>query len=106
MSYYAVLGAGKTAVPVNFLLAPADVKHIVADADLDTVITTGVLAEPLRGLFANVVLIEDHMGALTSAAAKRSLRFTLRTSNSARRSTSRRWPASRLVLSVLVRIYQ
>src|SRR4029079_17658652 len=42
-SFYGTLLAGKTVVPVNFLLGDREVKHIIADSDVDTVVTIGPL---------------------------------------------------------------
>ncbi|UCG31628.1 MAG: AMP-binding protein [Phycisphaerales bacterium] len=38
-SFYGTLWAGKTAVPLNFLLQPRELEGVVADAQIDTVIT-------------------------------------------------------------------
>ncbi len=70
MSYFAVTAAGRTVVPVNFLLAGEELEHIVNDSGIDTVITTGKLAEPMRPLVDRVVLIEEHLNDLKGAAAK------------------------------------
>ena len=69
LCYFAVTGAGRTVVPVNFLLAGEELQHIVKDSAIDTVITTGKLAEPMRALVPRVVLIEEHLGDLRGAAA-------------------------------------
>lgn len=70
VSYFAVTGAGRTAVPINFLMSGPELEHIVTDSGIDTVITTGALAEGLRKLVDRVVLIEEHFDGLRSAAAE------------------------------------
>src|SRR6185503_10592802 len=43
-SFYGTLLAGKTVVPINFLLGDREVGHIVADSGIDTVVTIPQLA--------------------------------------------------------------
>jgi acyl-CoA synthetase (AMP-forming)/AMP-acid ligase II len=47
-SFYATLLAGKTVVPINFLLGEREIAHILADSDIDTVITIPLLAGKLK----------------------------------------------------------
>ena len=46
-SFYACLLAGKTPVPINFLLGERETKHVVADAGCDLVLSVGLLLEKL-----------------------------------------------------------
>jgi long-chain acyl-CoA synthetase len=47
-SFYATLLAGKTVVPINFLLGEREIAHILKDSDIDTVITIPLLAGKLK----------------------------------------------------------
>ena len=53
--FYGTLWAGKTAVPLNFMLQPQELAGVVADAQIDTVITIELFAKmveawPVKGL--------------------------------------------------------
>src|SRR3981189_110057 len=43
-SFYGTLLAGKSVVPINFLLGDREVAHIIADSGIDTVVTIPMLA--------------------------------------------------------------
>src|SRR5260370_328694 len=43
-SFYGTLLAGKSVVPINFLLGDREVAHIIADSGIDTVVTIPFLA--------------------------------------------------------------
>ncbi len=43
-SFYGTLIAGKTVVPINFLLGDREIAHLIADSGIDTVITISQLA--------------------------------------------------------------
>jgi long-chain acyl-CoA synthetase len=47
-SFYGALLAGKTVVPVNFLLSEREVAHVLADSGADTVVTIPQLAERFK----------------------------------------------------------
>lgn len=47
-SFYGTLLAGKTAVPLNFLLGDKEVAHCIADSGIDTVVTIPQLAGKLK----------------------------------------------------------
>ena len=38
-SFYGTLLAGKTVVPINFLLGEREVQHIIKDSDIDTIVS-------------------------------------------------------------------
>src|ERR1044072_7306111 len=38
-SFYGTLLAGKTVVPINFLLGDKEVQHIIADSGIDTIVS-------------------------------------------------------------------
>jgi len=54
-SFYGTLLAGKTAVPINFLLGDREIAHIVKDSDVDTVVTIPQLAGRLKDIPLNVI---------------------------------------------------
>ena len=54
-SFYGTLLAGKTVVPINFLLGEKEIAHIVKDSGIDTVLTVGPLAEKLKGIEVKIV---------------------------------------------------
>src|SRR3954464_14679227 len=54
-SFYGTLLAGKSAVPINFLLGDREIAHIVADSGIDTVVTIPLLAGPVEGTPLKVV---------------------------------------------------
>lgn len=59
MSFFGVLLAGKTAVPINFLLSDKEIAHIIADSEIDTVLTAPPLAAKLGQLAtANLQVID------------------------------------------------
>jgi long-chain acyl-CoA synthetase len=49
-SFYGTLWAGKTVVPINFLLSSREIAHVIADSGIDTVITIPFLATRLAEL--------------------------------------------------------
>ena len=58
-AFFGALAAGKAAVPINSLLTPDVLAHVVRDAGLDTIITSSVFRETFAPLDVNTVLIED-----------------------------------------------
>ena len=58
-AFFGTILSGKTAVPVNYLLNPRETGRIIADAGLDTVLTTGLFTDALEGLVPNVVKMEE-----------------------------------------------
>jgi long-chain acyl-CoA synthetase len=54
-SFYGTLLAGKAAVPINFLLGDREIAHIIADSDVDTVVTIPQLAGRLKDTPLNVI---------------------------------------------------
>ncbi|HEV7300210.1 MAG TPA: AMP-binding protein [Tepidisphaeraceae bacterium] len=47
-SFYGTLLAGKTAVPLNFLLGEREIAHCIADSGVDTIVTMPLLAAKLK----------------------------------------------------------
>ena len=47
-SFYGTLLAGKSVVPINFLLSEGEVAHVIADSGIDTVVTIPQLAGRLK----------------------------------------------------------
>jgi long-chain acyl-CoA synthetase len=54
-SFYGTLWAGKSVVPINFLLGPREIAHVVADSGIDAVATIAPLAPKLAGLPLKVI---------------------------------------------------
>ena len=54
-SFYGTLLAGKTVVPINFLLGEKEINHIIADSGIDTVVTIPILAARLKDTGLNIV---------------------------------------------------
>lgn len=54
-SFYGTLLAGKSVVPINYLLADKEIAHVVADSGIDTVVTIPLLAGRLKEARLNVV---------------------------------------------------
>lgn len=57
--FYGALWAGRIAVPLNFLLPPAELRGVVEDAGIDTIFTIRHFAELAGGLGVRVCLLED-----------------------------------------------
>jgi long-chain acyl-CoA synthetase len=56
---FGVLWASRVAVPLNFLLSPEELNRVVADADLDVILTTRRLAQLAEVLPARALYLED-----------------------------------------------
>lgn len=54
-SFYGTLLAGKTVVPINFLLGEKEVAHIVKDSEIDVVVTIPQLAGRLKDMPLKIV---------------------------------------------------
>ncbi len=54
-SFYGTLLAGKTVVPINFLLGDREIAHIIRDSGIDTVVSAPPLAARLKDLPLNVI---------------------------------------------------
>ncbi len=54
-SFYGTLLAGKSVVPINFLLGDREVAHVIADSGIDTVVTIPQLAARLAGTQLKIV---------------------------------------------------
>jgi long-chain acyl-CoA synthetase len=59
LTYLSVLHAGKVPVPINFLLQPAELKFILQDAGIDTVITSTRFRDLVGFSVPNVVYLEE-----------------------------------------------
>ncbi|MBI4568393.1 MAG: AMP-binding protein [Planctomycetes bacterium] len=66
--FYAVLAAGKTPVPLNYLLEQPELDFIYEDADLDTVITVEFFRPKVEGRVANVFFLEN-LAAMAKSGA-------------------------------------
>jgi len=56
---FGVLWAGRTAVPLNFLLSPRELAEVVADAGIDTILSVHHFDQLLAQLPARAVALED-----------------------------------------------
>jgi len=54
-SFYGTLLAGKTVVPINYLLGEKEIAHIIQDSGIDTVVTIPFFAPRLKDLPLNVI---------------------------------------------------
>jgi len=62
IAYFASLIAGRTPVPLNFLLSRSDLEFIVRDAALDLILTVRFFEKTVEGLAKKVVFLEDLQG--------------------------------------------
>src|SRR5688500_1082018 len=58
-SFYGTLLAGKTVVPINFLLGEREVAHIIADSGIDTIVSIPLLAARLKDLPLKIVDLDQ-----------------------------------------------
>lgn len=58
-TFFGVLWAGRTAVPLNFLLQPSEVAAVVKDSGLDTIYTVKYFAEMAAALPCKAIFMED-----------------------------------------------
>lgn len=54
-SFYGTLLAGKTAVPINYLLGDKEIAHIIQDSDIDTVLTVPFFVPRLKDFPLKVI---------------------------------------------------
>jgi len=64
-SFYGTLLAGKSVVPINYLLGEKEIGHIIADSGIDTVVTIPILAARLKDAALKIV----DLAALPAAPA-------------------------------------
>src|SRR5437867_3740441 len=69
-SFYGTLLAGKTVVPINFLLGEREVAHIIADSDIDTIVTIPPLAARVKNESLKIVDLQQLAGMMPPAAVK------------------------------------
>lgn len=58
-TFYGILWAGRVAVPLNFLLQPAELRAVVEDAEIDTLYTIRYFAEQVADLPVRRIFLED-----------------------------------------------
>jgi long-chain acyl-CoA synthetase len=58
-AFYGALWAGRTVIPLNFLLQPGELARVVADAGIDAVFTIKHFAEMLKPLPVRSIFLED-----------------------------------------------
>lgn len=70
LCFFGILSAGKTVVPINFLLQPRELVHIMKDSGLGVILTSSYFADKLRPLGVPLLLIEELGAQLKEAAGK------------------------------------
>src|SRR5947209_9599910 len=68
-SFYGTLLAGKSVVPINFLLGDREVAHSIADSAIDTVVTIPQLAARLKDSPLKVIDVVQLKSFAATAAA-------------------------------------
>lgn len=58
-AFYGILIAGKTPVPLNFLLSPAQLLYVIRDAEIETIFTCNLFAPQLRSQIKHIFLAEE-----------------------------------------------
>jgi long-chain acyl-CoA synthetase len=58
-SFYGTLLAGKTVVPINFLLGEKEVQHIIKDSDIDTIVSIPLLSARLKDTPLKIVDLQQ-----------------------------------------------
>lgn len=71
--FYGALLAGKSIVPINFLLSPQQIAHMVTDSGIDLILTAPPLAEKFTALPAKLLDITQ-LGAASGAALPSSVK--------------------------------
>ena len=59
VAFYGTLMAGKTPVPLNYLLSPAQLLYVIRDAGIDTVFTNNLFSPMLGNQIKNTLLTEE-----------------------------------------------
>lgn len=59
IAFYGTLMAGKTPVPLNYLLSPAQLLYVIRDAGIDTVFTNNLFSHMLGNQIKNTFLTEE-----------------------------------------------
>jgi long-chain acyl-CoA synthetase len=54
-SFYGTLLAGKAVVPINFLLGDKEIAHVIADSEIDTIVTAPPLSGRLKDLSIKII---------------------------------------------------
>lgn len=57
-SFYGALWAGRTAIPLNFMLGPKELAGVIADAGIDTIVTIEHFADALADLPVKALFLE------------------------------------------------
>ncbi len=58
-TFYGILMAGKTPVPLNYLLSPAQLLYVIQNAGIDTVFTNGLFKPQLGNQIGRVFSVEE-----------------------------------------------
>lgn len=64
-TFYSILMAGKTPVPLNYLLSPAQLLYVIQNADIDTIFTNNLFKSQLGTQIKHIFSIEEvHPGVV------------------------------------------
>lgn len=66
-AFYGILMAGKTPVPLNYLLSPAQLAYVIQNADVNTVFTNSLFKPHIANEAANIFLVEESKSATVAA---------------------------------------
>jgi long-chain acyl-CoA synthetase len=69
VSFYGTLLAGKSVVPINFLLGERETAHVIADSGIDTIVTLPQLAGKLKDSPLKVIDLPQVLQAAAAAAS-------------------------------------
>jgi long-chain acyl-CoA synthetase len=68
VSFYGTLLAGKSVVPINFLLGERETAHVISDSGIDTIVTIPQLAAKLAGSPLKVIHLPEVIKSIAAAA--------------------------------------
>ncbi len=66
-SFYGTLLAGKSVVPINFLLGEREIGHVIADSGIDTILSIPQLSARLKGIALKIIDVSQASTAPPSA---------------------------------------
>ncbi len=69
-AFYGILMAGKTPVPLNFLLSPAQLLYVIQNANIDTAFTNNLFKPQLGNLLRHILSAEEK-GPCTAAGEEK-----------------------------------
>lgn len=73
-TFYGALMAGKTPVPLNYLLSPAQLAYVIQNADINTVFTNSQFKPQIDNQAANIFLVEENKQATAAALQSKDIK--------------------------------